>query len=166
MLLRGTARHPHHRGGATVPRRTPRNSHGGARRTSHGADRAGEAFRGRFFTERRAESSFPRTRESRKPALYGTTRLDARLRGHDGPEKPHMRKTCENCGRQEKPTPERGGSHGGFTPSGTVRQSFLRSVFSNSVSGVLAGVQTPLVYQGVGTDTRGGKPCVVFARVL
>jgi hypothetical protein len=41
-------------------------------------------LRGRFFTERRAASSFPRKRESRNPALYGTKRLDARLRGHDG----------------------------------------------------------------------------------
>src|SRR5712671_5587579 len=31
-------------------------------------------FRGRFFIERKAESSFPRKRESRNPARYGTKR--------------------------------------------------------------------------------------------
>ncbi len=32
-------------------------------------------FRGRFFTTGRAESSFPRRRESRNPVIHGTLRL-------------------------------------------------------------------------------------------
>lgn len=61
-------------------------------------------FRGRFFTERGTESSFPRMRESSNLAFDGIPHLDARLRGHDGPEKPSVQKTHENRRGREKPT--------------------------------------------------------------
>jgi hypothetical protein len=69
-------------------------------------------FRGRFWpkegTSRHSrESGNPGKRRKERPR-----RLDARLRGHDGPEKSQRKKTRENCSRHEKPTLMRDSSRG------------------------------------------------------
>ncbi len=83
--------------------------------------RAG-AFRERFLTEGKADSSFPQMQESSSLALDEAPSLDARLRGPGSPEKPSVQETHTHGRRREKPTRVSRGGEGvrGLTKAETV----------------------------------------------